>query len=71
MIIQLAKSGYYHLDLHFNNILIDKRGQMIWIDTHIKRLPQKAAARRYVLDEMIDPIKLEGAQYIAKKFANE
>ena len=38
-ISNLAKINFYSRDAHFGNILITKENDVIWVDTHVYRLP--------------------------------
>lgn len=52
-IIQLANAGYYHRDLHLDNLLIDEQQQLVWIDTHVKSLPTSSKKRRALLENAL------------------
>lgn len=36
---RLSRLGFSHRDLHLDNLLIEKNGNILWIDNHFKRLP--------------------------------
>lgn len=59
----LASHGYCHRDLHFGNLMIDPMGEIIWIDTHIRRLPFGVKARQQCLAATLKPGKLHGETY--------
>ncbi|WP_435631027.1 AarF/UbiB family protein [Carnimonas bestiolae] len=63
LVIALAKAGYAHRDLHMGNILVTQDDRLVWIDTHVKRLPRALKKRARVLSRMIDPNKLGGPHY--------
>ncbi|MBP5979609.1 MAG: hypothetical protein KA748_05350 [Halomonas sp.] len=64
-IIQLAKAGYYHRDLHLDNLLMDDQQQLIWIDTHIKALPASSKKRAALLESMLTNSRIERVAYRA------
>ena len=39
-LMRLARAGYAHRDLHMNNLLCTPRGEIIWVDTHVRPLPR-------------------------------
>lgn len=59
-IIQLARSGYVHRDLHYNNLLINPKGQLIWIDAHVRRLPRQKIQQWSAILAMLKADKLNG-----------
>lgn len=61
--LQLIAHGYVHRDFHFGNVLVDTQGALIWIDTHIRRLPRAHAQRQACLEAMLIPTKLKGEKY--------
>ncbi|WP_447530362.1 lipopolysaccharide kinase InaA family protein [Vreelandella sp. TE19] len=65
-VAQLAQAGYYHRDLHIDNLLVDSEHHLIWIDTHIKALPSSASKRAKLLEHMLDHNRIEGAAYRAE-----
>lgn len=62
-IIQLAEAGYYHRDLHLDNLLMDDQQRLIWIDTHIKALPASSKKRAALLESMLTNSRIESATY--------
>ncbi|MGL5040979.1 MAG: lipopolysaccharide kinase InaA family protein [Aeromonas sp.] len=62
-IYQLAAHGYYHRDLHLGNLMIDPCGQIVWIDTHVRRLPRDIERQQQVIATSLDPSKLFGQRY--------
>ncbi|WP_447554641.1 hypothetical protein [Vreelandella sp. EE22] len=62
-VIELAKAGYYHRDLHLDNLLVDDQKRLIWIDTHVKALPSSAKKRRRLLDNMLTNSRINGEAY--------
>lgn len=65
-IIQLAEAGYYHRDLHLDNLLMDNQQRLIWIDTHIKALPASSQKRTALLENMLTNSRIENAAYRAQ-----
>ncbi|WP_277811532.1 hypothetical protein [Chromohalobacter canadensis] len=63
--VALIRHGYYHRDFHYGNLLLDDAGEIVWIDTHVKRLPQDARQRRQTIVAMLSPTKLQGERYRA------
>jgi tRNA A-37 threonylcarbamoyl transferase component Bud32 len=35
-VMQLARAGYVHRDLHYNNLLIASNDDILWIDAHVR-----------------------------------
>lgn len=62
-VIELAQAGYYHRDLHLDNLLIDAQGRLVWIDTHVKALPSSAKKRGALLDRMLANSRINDAAY--------
>ncbi|MGY3857573.1 lipopolysaccharide kinase InaA family protein [Aeromonas intestinalis] len=62
-IFQLAKQGYYHRDLHLGNLMQAPSGAIVWIDTHVRRLPLLQSQRRQTLIASLEPGKLFGQGY--------
>lgn len=65
-VIELAKAGYYHRDLHLDNLLMDDQKRLIWIDTHIKALPSSSKKRAALLTNMVTNSRIERATYRAQ-----
>ncbi|WP_127062284.1 hypothetical protein [Vreelandella nanhaiensis] len=65
-VIQLAKAGYYHRDLHLDNLLMDDQQRLIWIDTHIKALPSSSKKRAALLENMLANSRIESATYCSQ-----
>ncbi|WP_136067777.1 lipopolysaccharide kinase InaA family protein [Modicisalibacter radicis] len=61
--LRLIAHGYVHRDFHFGNVLVDAQGELIWIDTHVRRLPRALARRQACLEAMLSPTKLQGETY--------
>ncbi|RQW70861.1 hypothetical protein EBB56_11915 [Halomonas sp. YLB-10] len=59
-VAQLARAGFVHRDLHFNNLLIDKQGDFTWVDAHVRPLPRQTAKRWRLLEDSLTPNKLRG-----------
>ncbi|RXE48222.1 hypothetical protein [Chromohalobacter israelensis] len=64
----LIHHGYCHRDFHYGNVWVDAKGDIVWIDTHVKRLPRRADRRRQTIDAMLSPSKLKGDRY--RRFAH-
>lgn len=62
-IAMLAQAGYVHRDLHYDNLLIGADGRLIWIDTHVRRLPRKRADQWPALEACLTVNKLRGEKY--------
>ncbi|HSP31355.1 MAG TPA: lipopolysaccharide kinase InaA family protein, partial [Halomonas sp.] len=62
-VMQLAKAGYLHRDLHYNNLLITTGGEFVWIDTHVKRLPNRQQDQWLALAKTLTNSKLYGEEY--------
>lgn len=62
-VIQLAEAGYYHRDLHLDNLLVDDQQRLVWIDTHIKSLPSSAQKRQTLLENMLTNCRIESTVY--------
>ncbi|MDR9440500.1 MAG: hypothetical protein RI841_13555, partial [Halomonas sp.] len=62
-VAQLACAGYVHRDLHYNNLLIDRDGNIVWIDAHLRRLPTKSADQWPALRKSLTVNKLRGEHY--------
>ena len=62
-IIQLANAGYYHRDLHLDNLLIDEQQRLVWIDTHIKSLPASSKKRGALLENALANSRIYDATY--------
>ncbi|QTP58900.1 hypothetical protein HNO53_09390 [Billgrantia antri] len=68
-VIQLAHTGYVHRDLHYNNLLLTKDEELIWVDSHVRRLPTKIADQWPAISSMFTKNKLNGEKY--KKHVEE
>ncbi|MFG6667837.1 hypothetical protein ACGK9R_12065 [Halomonas sp. HNIBRBA4712] len=62
-VVELARAGYYHRDLHLDNLLVDDQGRLVWIDTHVKALPTSAKKRAALLDNMLTNSRISDAAY--------
>nr|WP_282103402.1 lipopolysaccharide kinase InaA family protein [Halomonas getboli] len=60
----LARAGFVHRDLHYNNLLVDDDGNLIWIDAHVRRLPRKKADQWPALEQSLSANKLRGQVYL-------
>ncbi|MDI5920879.1 lipopolysaccharide kinase InaA family protein [Halomonas sp. LR5S13] len=65
-VMQLARAGYVHRDLHYNNLLIDQHENIVWIDAHLRRLPTKGADQWPALKKSLTVNKLRGEAYRAE-----
>ncbi|UYF99847.1 hypothetical protein [Halomonas sp. GD1P12] len=55
----LAEAGYYHRDLHLDNLMVDESTQLIWIDTHVKALPSSREKRQALFDNMLTNSRID------------
>ncbi|QFU01512.1 Lipopolysaccharide kinase (Kdo/WaaP) family protein [Halomonas sp. THAF5a] len=62
-VARLARAGYVHRDLHYNNLLLDEHGGILWIDAHVRRLPTKSADQWPALQRSLTVNKLRGETY--------
>ncbi|MBS9402927.1 hypothetical protein KG088_04740 [Halomonas sp. TRM85114] len=62
-VMQLARAGYVHRDLHYNNLLIASNGDILWIDTHVRPLPTKSTDQWPALKKSLTVNKLRGEKY--------
>ncbi|PSJ23356.1 hypothetical protein CVH10_00390 [Halomonas sp. ND22Bw] len=62
-VARLARAGYVHRDLHYNNLLVADDGTLIWIDAHVRRLPRKKADQWPALESTLVAHKLYGTTY--------
>jgi serine/threonine protein kinase len=61
----LARAGFVHRDLHYNNLLLDAQGEIIWIDAHVRRLPWQRARHWDAIRASLTVSKLRGEPYRA------
>lgn len=62
-VAHLARAGHVHRDLHYNNLLIDRDENIVWIDAHLRRLPTKGADQWPALKQSLTVNKLRGEAY--------
>lgn len=62
-IAHIARHGYALRDLHYNNLLVANDGGLIWIDTHLRRLPQQQDKRWPMIKRSLNASKLGGEIY--------
>ncbi|QTP55240.1 hypothetical protein HNO51_11415 [Billgrantia sulfidoxydans] len=62
-VAQLARFGYVHRDLHYNNLLVTTDGSLLWIDAHLRRLPKESGKAWKALEASLTESKLRGAEY--------
>ncbi|ERS82350.1 lipopolysaccharide kinase InaA family protein [Halomonas sp. PBN3] len=62
-VAKLARFGYVHRDLHYNNLLVRDDGSLVWIDAHVRRLPKKGADQWPALQRSLTMNKLRGERY--------
>ncbi|MDP5292832.1 lipopolysaccharide kinase InaA family protein [Oceanimonas sp. CHS3-5] len=62
-VARLARAGYVHRDLHYNNLLLDAQGEIIWIDAHVRRLPRKRDRQWDAIRRSLTVNKLRGEPY--------
>lgn len=65
-VAQLARAGYVHRDLHYNNLLVASGGSLIWIDAHVRRLPRKKTDQWPALEKALTIKKLRGERHHKK-----
>jgi tRNA A-37 threonylcarbamoyl transferase component Bud32 len=65
-VLQLARAGYVHRDLHYNNLLIASNDDILWIDAHVRRLPRKRTDQWPALKKSLTVNKLRGEIYRAR-----
>jgi tRNA A-37 threonylcarbamoyl transferase component Bud32 len=56
-----AYNGYGHRDLHLGNLMVNSLGDIVWIDTHLKKLPKGTSQRKKHLSSMFHERKLFGS----------
>lgn len=61
--VALAKYGYVHRDFHLNNFLIDECGEILWIDTHFRKLSKFRKKKWKQLVNSLSGDKLDGVEY--------
>lgn len=62
-IAHIARNGYALRDLHYNNLLVSDNGALIWLDTHLRRLPRNQQARWLMVKNSLTAAKLTGEEY--------
>ncbi|MCA0976709.1 hypothetical protein LCL99_19755 [Halomonas denitrificans] len=62
-VLQLARAGFLHRDLHLNNLLVTQTQQLIWIDAHLRPIPKSKERRLGALLGTLTPSKLQGQHY--------
>ncbi|SFU43163.1 RIO1 family regulatory kinase/ATPase [Halomonas korlensis] len=62
-VMQLARAGYVHRDLHYNNLLLDRNKNIVWIDAHVRPLPRDQASQWPMLIGSLTEQKLRGEVY--------
>lgn len=58
---KVAMAGYYFSDLHLNNILVSGE-RKVWVDTHIRRLPQSQEKASALLNQSLSAKKMLGEE---------
>ncbi|MCT7654756.1 phosphotransferase [Oceanimonas sp. NS1] len=61
----LARAGFVHRDLHYDNLLLDPQGNIIWIDAHVRRLPRQRDRHWAAIQASLTVNKLRGEHYRA------
>nr|WP_221195913.1 RIO1 family regulatory kinase/ATPase [Halomonas organivorans] len=61
----LANAGYIHRDLHYNNLLVTDDDQLVWVDTHIRRLPHRNVDQWPAIAATLTVNKLRGEDHRA------
>ncbi|MGY3942329.1 lipopolysaccharide kinase InaA family protein [Aeromonas tecta] len=62
-VLALARQGYHHRDLHLGNLMLAPSGAIVWIDTHVRRLPLLQTQRKQALIASLESHKLFGLRY--------
>ena len=62
-VLMLARAGYLHRDLHLNNLLVTPDNELIWVDAHLRRMPNSQAKQWPALLATLSPTKLYGEAY--------
>lgn len=62
-VAHIARHGYAVRDLHYNNLMVSKNNELVWLDTHLRRLPRNAHARRAMVNDSLTAEKLGGEAY--------
>lgn len=62
-VVQLARTGYVHRDLHLNNLLVDDQGRLTWLDAHVRPLPRRASDHWSAIRDSLTAGKLRGEVY--------
>ncbi|EPC04119.1 hypothetical protein L861_02070 [Litchfieldella anticariensis FP35 = DSM 16096] len=62
-VVQLAKAGFVHRDLHYNNLLVTASDDIVWIDAHVRTLPRNTDAKWQALSRSLTVNKLRGETY--------
>lgn len=62
-VAHVARHGYAVRDLHYNNLLVSDSGTLIWLDTHLRRLPRRRQARWNMIRNSLTATKLGGEEY--------
>lgn len=62
-IAHIARHGYALRDLHYNNLLMAYDGKLIWIDTHLRRLPRHQDQRWAAIKRSLNASKMGGDIY--------
>nr|WP_300310975.1 lipopolysaccharide kinase InaA family protein [Halomonas sp.] len=62
-VLMLAKAGYLHRDLHLNNLLVTPDNELIWVDAHLRRMPNNPSRQWPALLATLSPTKLYGEPY--------
>jgi serine/threonine protein kinase len=62
-VAHIARNGYAARDLHYNNLLVADSGTLIWLDTHLRRLPHRRQARWAMIKNSLTAAKLGGETY--------
>lgn len=63
-VVQLARHGYVHRDLHYNNLLIRQDNKIIWIDTNVRKIRDKRNETSNAVIAGLSESKLRGADYL-------
>ncbi|MCE8014981.1 hypothetical protein HOP62_02690 [Halomonas sp. MCCC 1A17488] len=63
-VAQLAKLGYVHRDLHYNNLLIRHDQTIVWIDANVRKIRDKRNDTWSAVRAGLSESKLRGADHL-------
>lgn len=63
-VAQLARHGYVHRDLHYNNLLIRQDHKIVWIDANVRKIRDTRNETWNAVRAGLSESKLRGANYL-------